>query len=75
LAALAGGNLSRALWLNPLVAMTALGAGAAAAASLWRRWTHRPALRCLLSRPEEIALRAGVATAVALNWIYLMLGR
>jgi hypothetical protein len=75
LAALAGGNLSRALRLNPLVATTALGAGAAAAASLWRRWTHRPALRCTLSRPEEIALRASVATALALNWIYLILGR
>lgn len=75
LAALAGGDLSRAFLLNPLVTTTALGAGAAAAASLWRRWTHRPALRCTLSRLEEIALRASVATAVALNWIYLMLGR
>ena len=75
MAALAGGELSRALWLNPLVAMTALGIGAAAAASLWRRWTRRPALRCSLNRREEILLRIGVAMAVALNWTYLLLGR
>ncbi|MCI0657730.1 MAG: DUF2752 domain-containing protein [Acidobacteria bacterium] len=72
-AALAGGNLWRALLLNPLVTVTVVGVFAAAAGSLWRRLTRRPALRCALSRGEAIALRGGVAAALALHWTYLML--
>ena len=74
LAALATGNLSGAFLLNPLLTTAALGISAAAAGSLGRRLTRSPALRCSLSRREEIALRGAVAAAVSLNWIYLMLG-
>ena len=72
-AALAGGDLWRALLLNPLVTVTVVGVFAAAAGSLWRRLTRRPALRIALSRGEAVALRGGVAAALALHWTYLVL--
>jgi hypothetical protein len=72
-AALAGGNLWRALLLNPLVTVTVVGILAAATGSLWRRLTRRPALRCTFSRGEAMALRGGVAAALALHWTYLIL--
>ena len=59
--------------LNPLVTLTALGFFSAAAGSLWRRLTRRPALQFSLNRREAIALRGTVAAAVALHWTYLIL--
>ncbi|MCI0568065.1 MAG: DUF2752 domain-containing protein [Acidobacteria bacterium] len=74
-AALAGGNLWRALLLNPLVTVTVVGILAAAAGSLWRRLTRRFALRFSLNRREEFALRGALATAAALHWTFLILRR
>ena len=73
LAALAQGDIPRALLLNPLITATALGISAAAAGSLWRRLTRRPALRCSFSRREMVFLRGATAAVIALNWAFLLL--
>jgi hypothetical protein len=72
LAALAGARPLAALRLNPLVTLAALVTVAAGAASLFRRWRGKLALRLDLTPIEQGAARAILLGLLALHWAYLL---
>ena len=75
LAALLTGRVSAALAFNPLVTLLALGSVAAAGLSAARRLGGGDLLALEVSRREGTALRAAAVTALAANWLYLIVSR
>jgi len=75
LAALLTGRVGTALAFNPLVTLLALGAVAAAGFSAARRLRGGAVHALEISPREGTALRAAAVTALAANWVYLIVSR